>query len=117
MACESQAVFFLRAERIAHRNYLCSLAETQSATAYRPQIGDRRAWRKGLDSSAMGIFLGRHSLPSPARRASLRAMHLPYFMRRVNRVFTNPVLGTIAWLVPGMAVIHHVGRKTGREDG
>jgi len=42
-------------------------------------------------------------------------MHLPYFMRRVNRVFTNPVLGTIAWLVPGMAVIHHVGRKSGRE--
>jgi deazaflavin-dependent oxidoreductase (nitroreductase family) len=40
-------------------------------------------------------------------------MHLPYFMRRVNRVFTNPVLGTIAWLVPPMAVIHHVGRKSG----
>ncbi len=41
-------------------------------------------------------------------------MHMPYFLRRVNRVFTNPVLGTIAWLVPPLAVIHHVGRKTGR---
>lgn len=41
-------------------------------------------------------------------------MHLPYFMRRVNRVFTNPLLGTIAWLLPPMAVLHHVGRKTGR---
>jgi deazaflavin-dependent oxidoreductase (nitroreductase family) len=41
-------------------------------------------------------------------------MHIPYFMRRVNRVFTNPVLGTIAWLVPPMAVVHHVGRKSGR---
>jgi deazaflavin-dependent oxidoreductase (nitroreductase family) len=35
-------------------------------------------------------------------------------MRRVNRVFTNPVLGTIAWLVPPLAIVHHVGRKTGR---
>jgi len=41
-------------------------------------------------------------------------MHIPYFMRRVNRVFTNPLLGTIAWLVPPMAVVHHVGRKSGR---
>ena len=42
-------------------------------------------------------------------------MHLPYFMRSVNRVFTNPLMGTFAWLVPPMAVIHHVGRKSGRE--
>ena len=41
-------------------------------------------------------------------------MRLPYFLRRVNRVFTNPVLGTIAWLVPPLAVVHHVGRKSGR---
>jgi deazaflavin-dependent oxidoreductase (nitroreductase family) len=32
----------------------------------------------------------------------------------VNRVFTNPVLGTVAWLVPPLAVVHHVGRKSGR---
>lgn len=41
-------------------------------------------------------------------------MHFPRFMRRVNRVFTNPLLGTIAWIVPPLAVVHHVGRKSGR---
>ena len=41
-------------------------------------------------------------------------MHLPYFLRHVNRVFTNPVLGTFAWLVPPLAIVHHVGRKSGR---
>ena len=42
-------------------------------------------------------------------------MHLPYFLRRVNRVFTNPLLGTVAWLVPPLAVVHHVGRASGRQ--
>lgn len=42
-------------------------------------------------------------------------MHLPRFMRRVNRVFTNPVLGSIAWVVPPLAVVHHVGRKSGKQ--
>src|SRR5437016_5264843 len=41
-------------------------------------------------------------------------MHLPDFLRRVNRVVTNPLLGTVAWLVPPLAVVHHVGRKSGR---
>lgn len=41
-------------------------------------------------------------------------MHFPRFMRRVNRSFTNPVIGTFAWLVPPLAVVHHVGRKSGR---
>ena len=41
-------------------------------------------------------------------------MHLPRFMRRVNRVFTNPLMGTFAWLVPPLAVVHHVGRTSGR---
>ena len=41
-------------------------------------------------------------------------MRLPRFMRRVNRVLTNPVMGTFAWLAPPLAVIHHVGRKTGK---
>jgi deazaflavin-dependent oxidoreductase (nitroreductase family) len=40
-------------------------------------------------------------------------MHFPRFMRRVNRVFTNPLLGS-TWLVPPLAIVHHVGRKTGR---
>ena len=41
-------------------------------------------------------------------------VHVPYFMRHVNRVFTNPVMGTFAWLVPPLAVVHHRGRTTGR---
>ena len=41
-------------------------------------------------------------------------MHIPRFMRHVNRVFTNPVIGTFAWLLPPLAVVHHVGRTTGR---
>jgi len=41
-------------------------------------------------------------------------MHIPRFMRRVNRVFTNPLLGTVAWLVPPLAIVHHRGRKSGR---
>jgi deazaflavin-dependent oxidoreductase (nitroreductase family) len=35
-------------------------------------------------------------------------------MRRVNRVLTNPLMGTFAWLVPPLAVVHHVGRKSGK---
>lgn len=41
-------------------------------------------------------------------------MHIPNFMRRVNRVVTNPVLGTVAWIVPPLAVVHHVGRSSGK---
>jgi deazaflavin-dependent oxidoreductase (nitroreductase family) len=35
-------------------------------------------------------------------------------MRRVNRVFTNRLTGTFAWLVPPLAVVYHRGRKSGR---
>ena len=35
-------------------------------------------------------------------------------MRQVNRVFTNHVFGTFAWLVPPFAVVRHVGRRSGR---
>jgi deazaflavin-dependent oxidoreductase (nitroreductase family) len=35
-------------------------------------------------------------------------------MRHVNRVVTNPLLGTVAWAVPPLAVVHHRGRKSGR---
>ncbi len=41
-------------------------------------------------------------------------MHLPKFMRRVNRVVTNPILGSVAWILPPLAIVHHVGRKTGK---
>jgi deazaflavin-dependent oxidoreductase (nitroreductase family) len=52
-----------------------------------------------------------HAVPA---RDYARGVHLPYFLRHVNRVFTNPVLGAIAWLVPPLAVVHHVGRRSGR---
>src|SRR5262249_44086950 len=39
---------------------------------------------------------------------------IPHFMRSVNRVFTNPVMRTFAWLLPPLAVVHHVGRKSGQ---
>jgi deazaflavin-dependent oxidoreductase (nitroreductase family) len=35
-------------------------------------------------------------------------------MRRVNRLVTNPIMGTFAWVVPPLAMVHHVGRKSGR---
>lgn len=41
-------------------------------------------------------------------------MHLPHFMRQVNRVFTNRLMGPLARLMPPLAVVHHVGRKSGR---
>lgn len=41
-------------------------------------------------------------------------MHLPRFLRRVNRVVTNPLMRTFAWLVPPLAVVHHAGRTSGR---
>jgi deazaflavin-dependent oxidoreductase (nitroreductase family) len=41
-------------------------------------------------------------------------VHFPHFLRHVNRVFTNRVMGTFAWLVPPLAVVHHVGRKSGQ---
>jgi len=46
--------------------------------------------------------------------ATVMPMHLPRVMRRINRVFTNPLMGTFAWLVPPLAVVHHVGRTSGR---
>ena len=41
-------------------------------------------------------------------------MHLPYFVRRVNRVFTNRLMGLFAGFVPPLAIVHHTGRKSGR---
>jgi deazaflavin-dependent oxidoreductase (nitroreductase family) len=45
---------------------------------------------------------------------TIATMHFPRFMRHVNRVFTNPLMGTFAWVVPPLAVLHHAGRKSGR---
>lgn len=41
-------------------------------------------------------------------------MHFPYFMRRVNRVFTNRLMGLFAGFVPPLAMVRHTGRKSGR---
>jgi hypothetical protein len=40
-------------------------------------------------------------------------MHLPRFLRCVNRVVTNPIMDAFAWLVP-RSPVHHVGRNSGR---
>ena len=41
-------------------------------------------------------------------------MTLPAWLGRFNKVVTNRVQGTYAWLVPGWVVIVHRGRKSGR---
>jgi deazaflavin-dependent oxidoreductase (nitroreductase family) len=39
---------------------------------------------------------------------------MPRIMRRVNRALTNRLMRPIAGVVPPLAVVHHVGRKSGR---
>jgi deazaflavin-dependent oxidoreductase (nitroreductase family) len=39
---------------------------------------------------------------------------MPRVMRRVNRAVTNRLMRPIAGVVPPLAVMHHVGRKSGR---
>jgi deazaflavin-dependent oxidoreductase (nitroreductase family) len=39
---------------------------------------------------------------------------LPKRLARFNRRFTNPVLRHVATWAPGFAVVHHVGRRSGR---
>jgi deazaflavin-dependent oxidoreductase (nitroreductase family) len=41
-------------------------------------------------------------------------MQAPRFMRRVNRAFTNRLMAPLAGFVPPLALVHHVGRKSGR---
>jgi deazaflavin-dependent oxidoreductase (nitroreductase family) len=41
-------------------------------------------------------------------------MPLPRWLARVNLRFTNRLLGPLTGIVPGMGMILHVGRKTGR---
>lgn len=41
-------------------------------------------------------------------------VQVPRVMRRVNREFTNPLVRTFAGVVPPLAVVDHVGRKSGR---
>jgi deazaflavin-dependent oxidoreductase (nitroreductase family) len=39
---------------------------------------------------------------------------IPRQVAAFNRVVTNPIQGTYAWLIPPWAVLVHTGRKTGR---
>jgi len=41
-------------------------------------------------------------------------MHMPRVMRRVNRALTNPLMRPLAGRMPPLAIVHHVGRKSGR---
>jgi deazaflavin-dependent oxidoreductase (nitroreductase family) len=41
-------------------------------------------------------------------------MPLPKQLARFNRVVTNPVMQHAAKRLPGFAVVHHVGRRSGR---
>jgi hypothetical protein len=41
-------------------------------------------------------------------------MRLPRGIARFNRVLTNPIQGTWAWLLPPWVVIVHRGRRSGR---
>jgi deazaflavin-dependent oxidoreductase (nitroreductase family) len=41
-------------------------------------------------------------------------MPLPKQLARFNRVITNPILQHAARRLPGFAVVHHVGRRSGR---
>jgi deazaflavin-dependent oxidoreductase (nitroreductase family) len=41
-------------------------------------------------------------------------MQMPRAMRRINRAFTNPLMRPLAGRLPPLAIVHHVGRKSGR---
>jgi len=38
-------------------------------------------------------------------------------MRHINRAFTNPLMRPLARRLPPLAIVHHVGRKSGRRHG
>ena len=41
-------------------------------------------------------------------------MQMPRVMRRINRAFTNRLMRPLAGQLPPLAIVHHVGRKSGR---
>lgn len=42
-------------------------------------------------------------------------MPLPKTLARFNRIVTNPILGHLAWRLPGFAIVMHTGRRSGRD--
>ena len=51
---------------------------------------------------------------APPRSSYPGAVQMPRIMRRVNRAVTNRLMRPLAGVVPPLAVVHHVGRKSGR---
>ena len=43
------------------------------------------------------------------------SMPIPAAVARFNRVVTNRITGRFAGHLPGFAIVHHVGRRSGRE--
>lgn len=55
------------------------------------------------------------NLVRPLHRAVYaRPVQMPRAMRRINRDFTNRLMGPVAAHLPPLAIVHHVGRKSGR---
>jgi hypothetical protein len=45
----------------------------------------------------------------------MAAMQLPQWPARFNRYFTNPILRLWAGWAPGMGILEHAGRKSGKQ--
>lgn len=56
----------------------------------------------------------RRGLRFAARARYTGGVQAPRFLRRVNRSLTNPLMRTVAGVVPPLAIVHHVGRKSRR---
>jgi deazaflavin-dependent oxidoreductase (nitroreductase family) len=79
-----------------------------------------------VDARVVGISngpsgMGEHHFPPqpnvrvpPAPVSYTPCMQAPRFMRRVNRALTNRLVAPLAGFVPPLALVRHVGRKTGR---
>ena len=67
----------------------------------------------GTRSRAMGIGSTSNARCDTDPWYSKR-MQAPRIMRRVNRAVTNPLMRPLAGLIPPLAVVHHVGRRSGK---
>jgi deazaflavin-dependent oxidoreductase (nitroreductase family) len=65
-----------------------------------------------IDEPFSSAFL--HLCGGPPLRRTLGRVPLPKRLARFNLVVTNRVLGPAARRLPGFAVVHHVGRRSGR---
>jgi deazaflavin-dependent oxidoreductase (nitroreductase family) len=51
---------------------------------------------------------------APSRLGHAGRVPLPKRLARFNRVVTNPIVRTVAGRLPAMAIVTHVGRRSGR---